>query len=82
MNFADYKVLNANGLLVGRAMAQAVRHRPLTAEDRIRARINPCGFYGGQSGSGTGFSPISSVSSVNIIPPWFSMLIYHLGGEQ
>jgi hypothetical protein len=21
-------------------------------------------------------------SSVNIIPPWFSMLIYHLGDEQ
>jgi hypothetical protein len=80
MNFADYKVLNANGLLVGRAMAQAVRHRPLTAEDWIRARINPCGFYGGQSGSGIVFPPIFSVSPVNIIPLWHSILIYHLGG--
>jgi hypothetical protein len=24
----------------------------------------------------------SGVSSVDIIPPWFSMLIYHLGDEQ
>jgi hypothetical protein len=39
-------------------MAQAVSRRALTAE----ARVNPCGIYGGQSGTGTGFSPSSSVS--------------------
>jgi hypothetical protein len=29
--------------------------------------------------TGTGFSPNSSVSPVNIIPPWLSTLVYHLG---
>jgi hypothetical protein len=42
-------------------MAQVVSRRPLTAEARIRARVNPCGICGGQSGNGTGFSPSSSV---------------------
>jgi hypothetical protein len=44
-----------------RAMAQVVSRRPLTAEARVRARINPCGICGGQNGTGTGFSPGSSV---------------------
>jgi hypothetical protein len=39
----------------GRAMAQVVSCRPLTAE----ARASPCGICGGQSGSGTGISPSS-----------------------
>jgi hypothetical protein len=43
------------------AMAQAVSHRPLTAEARVRVRVNPCGICGGQSGTGTGFSPSSSI---------------------
>jgi hypothetical protein len=46
---------------MGRAMAQAVSRRPLTAEARVRARVNPCGICGGQSGTGTGFSLSSSV---------------------
>jgi hypothetical protein len=40
----------------GPAMAQVVSRRPLTAEARVRARVNPCGICGGQSGTGTGFS--------------------------
>jgi hypothetical protein len=35
-------------------MAQVVRAR-------VRARVNPCGIYGGQSGTRTGFSTSSSV---------------------
>jgi hypothetical protein len=46
---------------MGRAMVQVVSRRPLTAEARVRSRVNPCGICGGQSGSGTGFSPSSSV---------------------
>jgi hypothetical protein len=45
----------------GRAMAQAVSRWPLTSEARVRARVDPCGICGGQSGTGTGFSPSSSV---------------------
>jgi hypothetical protein len=42
-------------------MVQAVSRCPLTAEDRVRARVNPCGIYG-QSSTWAGFSPSSSVS--------------------
>jgi hypothetical protein len=42
-------------------MAQAVSRRPLAPESHVSARINPCGVCGGQSGTGTGFSPSSSV---------------------
>jgi hypothetical protein len=45
----------------GRAMAQVVSCRPLTAEARVRVQVNPCGSCDGQSGTGTGFSPSSSV---------------------
>jgi hypothetical protein len=43
-------------------MAQEDSPRPLTAEARIRSRVSPCGIYGGQSVTGTGFSPSTSVS--------------------
>jgi hypothetical protein len=42
-------------------MAQAISRRPLTAETRVRSRVSPCGICGGQSGTGTGFSPSTSV---------------------
>jgi hypothetical protein len=42
-------------------MVEVVSRRPLTAEDRVRARVNPCGICGGRSGTGTGISPSSSV---------------------
>jgi hypothetical protein len=43
------------------AMAQAVSCWPLTAESRVRAWLDTCGICGGQSGTGAGFSPSSSV---------------------
>jgi hypothetical protein len=63
-------------------MAQAVSRRPLTEEARVRARVSARGICGGQSGTGTDFSPTFSVFLVNIIPPWLSMLIRHLEDEQ
>jgi hypothetical protein len=42
-------------------MAQAVSRRPPTAEARVRSWVSPCGICGGQSGTGTSFSPSTSV---------------------
>jgi hypothetical protein len=42
---------------IGRAMAQAVSRRPLTAEAWVRSRVSPCRICGGQNGTGTGFPP-------------------------
>jgi hypothetical protein len=47
----------------GRAKVQAASLRPFTAEARIRSRVNPCGIPDGQSGTGTGLSPTSSIFS-------------------
>jgi hypothetical protein len=38
-------------------MVRAVSYWPITVE----ALVSSCGIFGGQSGSGTGFSPNSSV---------------------
>ena len=42
-------------------MAQAVSRRPLAAEARVRSLVSTCGICGGHSGTGTGFSPSTSV---------------------
>jgi hypothetical protein len=55
-----FSCLKYNSVL-GRAMAQAVSRRPLTAEARVRSRVSPCVICGGQSGTGTSFSPSTSV---------------------
>jgi hypothetical protein len=41
----------------GRAIAQAVSRRPLTAEATVLSRVSPFGICGGQSDTGTGFPP-------------------------
>jgi hypothetical protein len=66
----------------GRAMAQAVSRRPLTAEDRVRARVNPCGICGGQSDTGTGIFPKSFGFLLSVSFHRDSPYSYHLGDEQ
>jgi hypothetical protein len=52
-------------------MAEANSRWPLTAEAKVRVRVNSYGTFSAQSGTGTGFiSPSSSVFPCNyIIPP-------------
>lgn len=50
-------------------MAQTVSRRRLTAELQVLSKANPCRICGGQSGTGTGFSPSASVSRLIISPP-------------
>jgi hypothetical protein len=64
--FTRMVIKESKRYLHGRAMAQVVSRRPLTAEARVLSRASPCGICVGRSCTGAGFSPSSSVSSVNI----------------
>ena len=46
---------------LGHAMVRAVSHRPLDAEARVWCRVSLCQICDGQIGTGTGFSPSTSV---------------------
>jgi hypothetical protein len=63
-------------------LPKAVSRRPLTTQAQVCARVSPCWICGGQNVTGTGFSPSSSLSPVNIIPPLLSIPIHHIGDEQ
>jgi hypothetical protein len=60
-------------------MAQVVSRRPLTAEARVRAWLNPCGICGGQSGTRTVFLRVLRFSPVNISFHRRSPNLYHMG---
>jgi hypothetical protein len=59
-------------ILLGRAMAQAVSRRPLTAAARVLAQVNPVGFVVDKVALGQVFLRVLRFSPVNIIPPWAS----------
>jgi hypothetical protein len=63
-------------------MPQAVSHWPLTEETGVPTRVIPCGNCVGQCGTGTGFSPVSSIFPVNTMSPSHFTLIHNLGDEQ
>jgi hypothetical protein len=58
-------------VMFSRAMAQAVSRRPLTAEARVRAEVSP---GAGETGTGTGFFPSTSVFPCRNHPPWLYVL--------
>jgi hypothetical protein len=60
---AQYKGVSETA---GRAMAQAVSRRSLTAKARVRSRVSPFGICGGQGGTGTGVSPSTWVSNTAV----------------
>jgi hypothetical protein len=65
---ADVDIVFISNLYgIGRAMAQAVSRRSLTAEAWVRSRLSACGICGGQSGTRTGFSPSTSVFSCQFL---------------
>jgi hypothetical protein len=67
----------------GRVVAQAVSRRLSTAEAWIRSQRSPCGICCEQRGTGTGFSPSSSVllrQYISTAAPY--SLTYHIGAGQ
>jgi hypothetical protein len=62
-----------------RAIAQEVSRRHLTADARLRGRV---GFVVDNVALGQVLLRLHRFSPVNIIPPWLSILIYHLGDKQ
>jgi hypothetical protein len=68
----------------GRAVAQAVSHRSLNPEPRVRARVSPCRICKGESGNVTCFfSPSSLVFACQYqsIAATYSLVCY-VGNEQ
>jgi len=69
----QFKVTYLN---LGHAMVQTVSLWPLTAKARARSQANPCGIYGGQSGTGTDSSTSASILPLSVSFHQFSNLIF------
>jgi hypothetical protein len=65
-----------------RAMAQAVSHLSLNAEARVRSVSVRVGFVVEKVALGQVSLRGLRFFSVSILPPWRSMLIYHLKDKQ
>jgi hypothetical protein len=61
----------------GGAMAQTITRQPVTAEARVFSRASPCLM--GNVTLEQVITRILRVVPLKIIPPWLSILIYHLG---
>jgi hypothetical protein len=63
-------------------VAHAVSCRPVTRSHGFASGSNHVGFVVGKVELGQVFLQVLRCSPVNIIPPSYSILIYHLGDEQ
>jgi hypothetical protein len=63
-------------------MAQLVSCQTLTAEAWVCDQVSPCGVSGGQRVMEQVILRVLTFSPVNIIPPWLSIRMYHLGDNQ
>jgi hypothetical protein len=61
MNRIFIKIIHRNLTFLGSVMGQAVNHVYLTTEPRLRYQVSPREISGGQSGTGSGFPPSTSV---------------------
>jgi hypothetical protein len=59
-------------------MDQAASHRSLTAEARVRVRSVNVGLVVYRVALGQVYLQVLRFSQASIIPPWLSILIYHL----
>jgi hypothetical protein len=57
-------------------MAQAVSHRPLTAEALVRAQVSPCGILVYSVALGQVSLRVFRLYPVSVIPPWPTIFIH------
>jgi hypothetical protein len=69
-------------LLGGSATVHMVSCWPLTVEAWVRAWVSPCEIFGGQSGTGTGFSLSSLDFPCQYHFTGAPYSYYHLGDKQ
>ena len=78
LNQLRYRVppLKYSSYKKGKGLNQADGRRSVAAETWIWSRVNPCGIWCGQNGTGTGFSGNTLGFSLSVSFHWFFTCIY------